>query len=80
MSPLKVIYYACIVCVWGGGVAGSSDLSFPDCTYYALTCWGHPEPYYIPVKGNTAILSSHKGCSKDIIWPTLVLRSSTKLS
>ena len=36
--------------------------------------------YYIPVNGNTALLSSHRGCSKDKIRPTLVLRPSTKLS
>ena len=36
--------------------------------------------YYIPVKGNTALLSSHRGCGKDIIRPTLILRPSTKLS
>ena len=36
--------------------------------------------YYIPVNGNTALLSSHRGCSKDKIGPTLVLRPSTKLS
>ena len=36
--------------------------------------------YYIPVKGNTTLLSSHRGCSKDKIRPTLVLRPSTKLS
>ena len=36
--------------------------------------------YYIPVHGNTALLSSHSGCSKDKIRPTLVLRPSTKLS
>ena len=38
--------------------------------------------YYIPVHGNTALLSSHRGCSKfkDKIQPTLVLRPSTKLS
>ena len=36
--------------------------------------------YYIPVNRNTAILSSHRGCSKDKIRPTLVLRPSTILS
>ena len=36
--------------------------------------------YYIPVNRNTALLSSHRGCSKDQIRPTLVLRPSTKLS
>ena len=36
--------------------------------------------YYIPVNGNTALLSSYRGCSKDKIRPTLVLRPSTKLS
>ena len=35
--------------------------------------------YYIPVHGNTALLSSHRGCSKDKNRPTLVLRPSTKL-
>ena len=29
---------------------------------------------------NTALLSSHRGCSKDKIRPTLVLRPSTILS
>ena len=35
--------------------------------------------YYIPVHRNTALLSSHRGCSKDKIRSTLVLRPSTKL-
>ena len=37
------------------------------------------EHYYIPVNGNTALQSSHRGCSKDKIRPSLVLRPSTKL-
>ena len=36
--------------------------------------------YYIPVHRNTALLSPHRGCCKDKIRPTLVLRPSTKLS
>ena len=36
--------------------------------------------YYIPVHRNTVLLSSHRGCSKDKIQPTLVLRPSTKVS
>ena len=36
--------------------------------------------FYIPVHVNTALLSSHRGCSKDKIRPTSVLRHSTKLS
>ena len=36
--------------------------------------------YYITVNRNTVLLSSHRGCSKDKIRPTLVLRPSTKLS
>ena len=35
--------------------------------------------YYIPVHGNTALLSSHSGCSKGKIRPTLVWRPSTIL-
>ena len=39
-----------------------------------------PVSYIIKhVHKNTALLSSHRGCSKDEIWPNLILRSKTIL-
>ena len=53
-----------------------------DCVFVTTKEWTGKviTDYYMPVKGNTALLSSHRGCSKDKIRPTLVLRPSTKLS
>ena len=55
------------------------ELAKHNMIYYALEV-SSMKYYYIPVHVNTALLSSHRGCSKDKIRPTLVLRPSTILS
>ena len=65
------------------GPQGESGLQGPQGIMGEIGLPGFPVSspyYYIPVHGNTTLLSSHRGCSKDQIRPTLVLRPSTKLS
>ena len=77
------------VCAWGNEPSTTNSV-LVTCTGGKLgeggggdecTCIGFILYYYIYLcVDDTTLLSSHRGCSKDKIWPTLVLRPSTILS